>query len=83
MKVKRANKQEIHNRVAYAANLVAEGQSYSAVTTLVADKYNISIRRARQIKSNAYLLLKDDVAKGDLNRPEMTPKLLSQNIFFK
>ena len=31
MKVKRANKQEIHNRVAHAANLVAEGQAYNAV----------------------------------------------------
>ena len=76
MKVKRANKQETHKRVAHAANLVAEGQAYSAVTTLVADKYNISRRRARQITSNAYLLLKDDVAEGDLNRPEMTAKLL-------
>ena len=39
-------------------------------------KYNISRRRGREITSNAYFLLKDDVEKGDLNRPEMTAKLL-------
>ena len=29
-----------------------------------------------QITSNAYLLLKDDIEEGDLNRPEMTAKLV-------
>ena len=43
---------------------------------MVAAKYGISRRRARQIKSNAYLLLKDDIEDGDLNRPEMTANLL-------
>ncbi len=33
-------------------------------------------RRARQITSNAYLLLKNDIEEGDLNRPEMTAKLV-------
>ena len=40
-----------------------------------AAKYGI-LRRARQITSNAYLLLKDDIEEGDLNRPEMTAKLV-------
>ena len=44
--------------------------------TPVAAKYGISRRRARQITSSAYLLLKDDIEEGDLNRPEMTAKLL-------
>ena len=43
-------------------------------------EYNLkngnSRRRARQITSNAYLLLKDDIEEEDLNRPEMTAKLL-------
>jgi len=73
---KRATKQETELRVAHAAELVVEGQSYSSITSLVAEKYRISRRRARQITSNAYLLLKDDIEKGDLNRPEMTAKLL-------
>ena len=73
---KRATKQETELRVAHAAELVAEGQAYSSITSLVAAKYGISRRRARQITSSAYLLLKDDIEKGDLNRPEMTAKLL-------
>jgi len=50
---KRASKQETELRVAHAAELVAEGQAYSSITTLVAAKYGISRRRARQITSNA------------------------------
>ena len=73
---KRATKHETELRVAHAAELVAEGQAYSSITSLVAKKYGISRRRARQITSNAYLLLKDDIEEGDLNRPEMTAKLL-------
>ena len=74
---KRATKKETETRVAHAAELVLEGQAYSAVTSLVAEKYDISRRRARQIASNAYLLIKDDVEEGDLNRPEMTAKLIA------
>ena len=73
---RRATKQKTELRVAHTAELVAEGQAYSSITTHVAAKYNISRRRAREITSNAYLLLKDDIEKGDLNRPEMTAKLL-------
>ena len=65
------------NALFHAAELVLEGQAYSAVTSLVAEKYSISRRRARQIASNAYLLIKDDVEEGDLNRPEMTAKLIA------
>ena len=46
---KRATKQETELRVAHAAELVAEGQAYSSITSLVAAKYGISRRRARQI----------------------------------
>ena len=73
---KRATKPGTESRVAHAAELVAEGQAYSSITTLIAAKYGISRRRARQITSNAYLLLKNDIEEGDLNRPEMTAKLI-------
>ena len=73
---KRATKQETELRVAHAAELVAEGQAYSSITTHVAAKYGISRRRAREITTKAYLLLKNDIEEGDLNRPEMTAKLL-------
>ena len=75
--MKRATKKETKTRVAHAAELVLEGQAYSAVTSLVAEKYDISRRRARQIASHAYLLIKDDVEEGDLNPPEMTAKLIA------
>ena len=75
--MKRATKKETETRVAHAAELVLEGQADSAVTSLVAEKYAISRRRARQIASHAYLLIKDDVEEGDLNRPEMTAKLIA------
>ena len=39
-------------------------------------KCGISRKRARQFKSNADLLLKNDIEEGDLNRPEMTEKLV-------
>ena len=39
---KRATKQETELRVAHAAELVAEGQAYSSITSLVAAKYGIS-----------------------------------------
>ena len=74
---KRASKKETETRVAHAADLVLEGQAYSTVTSLIAEKYSISRRRARQIASAAYLLIKDDVEEGDLNRPEMTAKLMA------
>ena len=73
---KRASKKEMELRVAHAAELVLQGQAYSSITSFVAAKYVISRRRARQITSNAYLLLKDDIEEGDLNRPEMTAKLV-------
>ena len=73
---KRATKQETELRVAHAAELVVEGQAYSSITTHVAAKYGISRRRAREITTKAYLLLKNDIDEGDLNLPEMTAKLL-------
>jgi len=51
-------------------------QAYSSITTHVPEKYNISRRRAREITPKAYLLLKNDIEEGDLNRPEMTSKLI-------
>ena len=48
---KRATKKETELRVAHAAELVAEGQAYSSITTHVAAKYNLSRRRAREITS--------------------------------
>ena len=74
---KRATKKEQEIRVNHAANLAAEGQSFSSITSHVAEKYSISRRQARRIAADAYLLLKQDVEEGDLNKPEMTAKILN------
>ena len=46
---KRATKLEKESRVAHAYELAAEVQAYSSITSLVAAKYGISRKRARQI----------------------------------
>ena len=44
-----ATQLEKESRVAHAYELAAAGQSYSSITSLVAAKYGISRRKARQI----------------------------------
>jgi len=73
---KGAKKQETELKVGHATELIAEGQAYSLINYLVAAKFGISRRRARQIITNAYLLLKNDIEGEDLNRLEMTAKLI-------
>ena len=82
---KRASKKEMELRVADAAELVLQGQAYSLITSHVAEKYSISRRQARRITSDAYILLKDDIQEGDLNRPEQTAKILNvlENAMFQ
>ena len=48
---KRATKIGTELRVSHAAELISEGQAYSSITSLIAAKYAISRRRARQITS--------------------------------
>ena len=74
---KRASKKEMELRVADAAELVLQGQAYSLITSHVAEKYSISRRQARRIAADAYLLLKNDIEDADLNKPEMTAKILN------
>ena len=74
---KRASKKEMESRVSEAAELVLQGQAYSLITSHVAEKYSISRRQARRIAADAYLLLKQDIEEGDLNKPEMTAKIVN------
>ena len=72
---KRATKQETELRVAHAAELVAEGQAYSSIIPLLPQ--NMESQEEEQGRSLLMLtLLKDDIEEGDLNRPEMTAKLV-------
>ncbi len=74
---KRANKKEQEIRVNHAANLAAEVQSFSSITSHVAEIYSISRCQGRRITSAAYHLIKDDIEGMDLNLPEMSAKLLN------
>ncbi len=74
---KRASKKEMELRVAEAAELVLQGQAFSLITSHVAEKYDISRRQARRIAADAYLLLKNDFEEADVNKPEMTAKILN------
>tara|TARA_R100000781_G_scaffold46983_1_gene31608 strand:+ start:2159 stop:2542 length:384 start_codon:yes stop_codon:yes gene_type:complete len=82
---KRASKKEMETRVSEAAELVLQGQAYSLITSHVAEKYSISRRQARRITADAYLLLKNDIEEADLNKPEMTAKLVNvlENAMFQ
>ena len=70
---KRVTKKEQEIRV----NNAAEGQSFSWIMFHLAEKYSISRRQAKRITSLAYLLKKNDIEGMDLNRHEMTAKLLN------
>ena len=59
-----ATKQESELRVAHAAELAAERQAYSAINILIASRYGILRRRAKQITSKDCLLLKMILEKG-------------------
>ena len=62
---KRATKQETELRIAHAAELVAEGQAYSSITTFVAEnmgyqeeellKYKFSVNRLRLTKLKFFI----------------------------
>ena len=82
---KRASKKEMETRVSEAAELVLQGKAYSLITSHVAEKYSISRRQARRITADAYLLLKNDFEEADLNKPEMTAKLVNvlENAMFQ
>ena len=62
-------------RVTHSAEFIVEGQVYSSITFYIAAKYRIS-KRISQIYPITYLLLKDDIEGGYLNRPEITSKLI-------
>ena len=58
--MKKANKQEMELRAAFAADLLAQGHSCTVVTTRVTEEYELSRRQARRITAMAMdLIVKD------------------------
>ena len=73
---KRASKFEKDTRIREAADLVIEGQAFSLITSYMSEKYTISRRQARRITVEAYKVISTDIEESDLDRKEMTSKLV-------
>ena len=73
---KRASKLEKNFRIREAADLVIEGQAFSLITSYMSEKYTISRRHARRITVDAYKVISSDIEESDLDRKEMTSKLV-------
>ena len=73
---KRASKFERDIRIKEAADLVIEGQAFSLITSHMSEKYTISRRQARRITVDAYKVISSDIEESDLDRKEMTSKLV-------
>ena len=73
---KRASKLEKNARIREAADLVIEGQAFSLITSYMSEKYNICRRQARRITVEAYKVISSDIEESDLDRKEMTSKLV-------
>ena len=73
---KRATKFEKDNRISEAADLVIEGQAFSLITSYMSEKYTLSRRQARKITVDAYKFFSSDIEESDLDRKEMTSKLV-------
>ena len=73
---KRASKLEKDFRIREAADLVIEGQAFSSITSYMSEKYTISRRQARRIAVDAYKVISSDIEESDLDRKEMTSKLV-------
>ena len=73
---KRASKFEKDTRIREAADLVIEGQAFSLITSYMSEKYTISRRQARRLTVEAYKVISTDIEESDLDRREMTSKLV-------
>ena len=73
---KRASKFEKDTRIREAADLVIKGQAFSLITSYMSEKYTISRRQARRITVDAYKVISSDIEESDLDRKEMTSKLV-------
>ena len=73
---KRASKFEKDTRIREAADLVIEGQAFSLITSYMSEKYTISRRQARRLTVEAYKVISTDIEESDLDRKEMTSKLV-------
>ncbi len=74
--MKKANKQEMELRAGFAADLFAQGHSYTVVTTRVNEDYELSWRQAQRITAKAMDLIVQDFEEINIERSQMVAKLI-------
>ena len=74
--MKKANKQEIELRSGFAADLLAQGNSCTVLTTRVTEEYVLSRRQDRRITAKEMDLIVKDFEEINIERPQMVAKLL-------
>ena len=74
--MKKANKQEMESRAGFAADLLAQGHSYTEVTTRVTDEYEFSRGQARRITAKSIDLIVQDFEEINIERPQMVAKII-------
>ena len=73
---KRVSKLEKDFRIREAAYLVVKRQALSLITSRMSEKYTKSRRQARRITVDAFKVISSDIEESDLDRKEMTSKLV-------
>ena len=73
---KRTFKFEKDTRIGEAADMVIEGKAFSLITSFMSQKYIIIRRQARRITIDVYKVISSDIEESDLDRKEMTSKLV-------
>ena len=71
-------KHQVRERTNYAVKLLLLGHSTSAVVEKVAEKEGCSRRTARRITARALKVVKADLAKVDMENPELATLLIHQ-----
>ena len=73
---KKANKQKMELRAAFAADLLAQGHSCTVVTTRVAAECGLPRRQSRRITVKAMDLIVQDFEEINIERPQMVATVL-------
>ena len=71
-------KHQVRERTNYAVRLLLLGHSTSVVVGKVAEREGCSRRTARRIAARALKVVKDDVAKVNIENPELASLLIHQ-----
>ena len=69
--MKKSNKQEMELSTGFAAELLAHTHGFTAVTTLVTEKYGLFRRQFRRVTSKAMDLIVEDFEEINIEQPQI------------